>query len=59
MYGDLNKYPAGVVNPSFTGTKLWPIRENHEFNKYKYSPFCGIKSGIIVQNGDAYVFTPV
>ena len=55
MYGDLNKYPAGVVNPASTGMKLWTIRENHNFNEYKYSPFCGIKSSIVVKNGDAYV----
>ena len=59
IIGSRNSYPKGVINPAFTGMKLWEITESHEFNDYKVSPFYQIRTGIILHGTDAFIFTQI
>ena len=58
-YGVFQKYPDGILNPSFTGMILWEIKHDHMLNNYKLCPYHYIKSGVILYGNMAYIFTPI
>ena len=58
-YSIYDEYPHGVVNPAFTGMRLWEIDPEQEVNDYQISKHLNIKSGLIIYGNDVYVFTPI
>ena len=58
-FGKFQTYPVGVYNPAFCGMLLWEIAPGHIMNDYKICQFHMIKCGIIFQDHNAYIFTPI
>ena len=58
-YDIYHQYPIGVVNPAFTGMRLWELQQEHELNNYQISKHLNIKSGLIIFGTDIYIFTPI
>ena len=58
-YGIFNEYPPGILNTAFCGMILWELNPHHMLNKFRLNQYHCIRSGVIVQNSTAYVFTPI
>ncbi len=59
LIGKRNKYPEGIFNPAFCGMILWEISTDHIFNEYQTCQYHDIRSGLILQGAQAYIFTPI
>ncbi len=59
LIGKRNKYPGGIFNPAFCGMILWEISTDHIFNEYQICQHHDIRSGLILQGAQAYIFTPI
>ena len=58
-YGIFNQYPTGILNPAFCGMILWELTPHHLLNEFRINQYHQIRSGVILQNSTAYVFTPI